>query len=126
MFGKSSKLFVVYVLLAGFAVQYSQKAFVLIDFIYNQEEIAQTKCENRFKTILVCKGSCVLAKQIIEVEKHEKKVPSTFKSEEKPPYFQDQTITINFLNEEKLIKIFKPISYFHFQNFYLSIFHPPD
>ena len=68
MFGISSKLFVVYVLLAGFVLQYSQKAFVLIDFIYNQEEIAQTKCENRFKTILVCKGSCVLAKKIIEVE----------------------------------------------------------
>ena len=126
MFDKRSSLFVVYILLAGFALQYSQKAFVLLDFVYNQNEIANTKCENRFKTILACKGSCVLAKKIIEVEKHETKAPASIKADEKPPYFQYVSLTFNIffpqILQAKFI-IFYPL---HFQNFYLSIFHPPD
>jgi hypothetical protein len=126
MFGISSKLFVVYVLLAGFVLQYSQKAFVLIDFIYNQEEIAQTKCENRFKTILVCKGSCVLAKKIIEVEKHETKSPTLPKFDEKPPFFQDLSFNLKFIENEIVHQKFNFISQINFQSFFLSIFHPPD
>ena len=115
-----------FVLLYSFAIQYAEKAFVLVDFVANQEYIAKTECVNRFKTQLQCKGSCVLAKRVKEVEKHESKTPTTFKIQEKPSFFQDYSIQLQLPVATITKKEINNIILFHFKSFFLSIFHPPD
>jgi len=115
-----------FVLLYSFAFQYAEKAIVLIDFVANQEYIAETECVNRFKTELQCKGSCVLAKRVKEVEKHEAKTPITLKIQEKPSFFQDYSIQLQLPVAITIKNEISNTILFHFQRFFLSIFHPPD
>lgn len=117
---------IAFVLLTSFAFQYVEKAFVLVDFVANQEYIAKTECVNRFRTELQCKGSCVLAKRVKEVEKHEAKTPITLKIQEKPSFFQDYSIQLQLPVTTIIKKEISNTILFHFQSFFLSIFHPPD
>jgi hypothetical protein len=117
---------IAFVLLYGYLIQYVEKAFVFIDFFSNQEYIAKNECENRFKTELQCKGSCVLAKRVKEVEKHESKTPNTLKVQEKPNFYQDYSIKLQLPYAVVLNKKINNFILFHFQSFFLSIFHPPD
>jgi len=117
---------IAFVLLYGYLIQYVEKAFVFIDFFSNQEYIAKNECENRFKTELQCKGSCVLAKRVKEVEKHESKTPNTLKVQEKPNFYQDYSIKLQLPYAVVLNQKINNFILFHFQSFFLSIFHPPD
>ena len=120
------KKIIAFVLLYGYLIQYVEKAFVFIDFFSNQEYIAKNECENRFKTELQCKGSCVLAKRVKEVEKHESKTPNTLKVQEKPNFYQDYSIKLQLPYAVVLNQKINNFILFHFQSFFLSIFHPPD
>jgi len=117
---------IAFVLLYGYLIQYVEKAFVFIDFFSNQEYIAKNECENRFKTELQCKGSCILAKRVKEVEKHESKTPNTLKVQEKPNFYQDYSIKLQLPYAVVLNQKINNFILFHFQSFFLSIFHPPD
>jgi len=50
--------------------------WILLNFHYHRDFIAQNLCINRFDKIPVCKGQCYLEKQLKEKEEKEEKIPS--------------------------------------------------
>ncbi|OFZ22894.1 MAG: hypothetical protein A3D92_03165 [Bacteroidetes bacterium RIFCSPHIGHO2_02_FULL_44_7] len=62
------------------------KLFIYLDFIINQDYIAENLCENQDKPELKCNGKCFLAKELAKEEKKEKK-ESKVKFEDTNVYF---------------------------------------
>lgn len=117
------KNLVVYFLLIAFFMQNTAKLFILINFKINQDQIAQTQCENRNKPEMGCEGCCCLKKQLKKQEKKENRLPSLLKEKieyniyivknKLPLYFQKNksTQTFNYLVREVIgisNKIFHP------------------
>jgi hypothetical protein len=62
-------------LILVFLVQSTSHLWILVSFKINQEYIAANLCINRFESIPVCKGSCVLEDQLNLAQKQEQKYP---------------------------------------------------
>jgi|688.fasta_scaffold1140501_2 hypothetical protein len=57
-------------------VQSTYQVWTVIGFKLNQSYIEQNLCQNRFDKIPVCKGSCVLEKQLNDLEQKQDHLPS--------------------------------------------------
>lgn len=58
-----------------FVLQTTSQFWILCVFYANRSYIAATLCVNRFDKIPICKGSCVLEKQLNEDESRQQKAP---------------------------------------------------
>lgn len=59
----------------AFLIQAAGSLSILAAFKINQKYIAENLCINRFETIPVCKGSCVLEDQLNNFETQQQKIP---------------------------------------------------
>ena len=50
-------------------------AVVVLGFVLQREYIAQNLCENRFAEVPICRGSCVLQKDLKKTETEKNKAP---------------------------------------------------
>ena len=62
-------------LLCLLLVRVTASLWIMAGFYLQQEEIARTKCVNRFDLIPVCKGQCYLVNQLKQNDKKEQTVP---------------------------------------------------
>lgn len=77
-------------LLFCFTVQTFHRAFIVFDFYRNQEWIARTQCENRYRPMLHCNGTCQLAKKLKQEEKKDQDNPER-KMENKNEFFYSRS-----------------------------------
>jgi hypothetical protein len=82
-----------FVLLAILA-QSMNKLWIQLDFYWNQEEIAVTKCEQRFKAGATCGGCCQLRKKLNNVEKKNDQSPCKLKSAELQLFIENRTLSL--------------------------------
>jgi len=114
-----------FTLLLTVSVQCFHKAFVVLNFYWNQSYIAQVLCENKDKPKLKCAGKCQLMKQLEKEEKKEQQLPN-LKWDGKEQVISSRSffasaagvrpISLHSYNtfDEKIISQFTP-----------SVFHPP-
>lgn len=103
------------------------KLSIYINFLINQDYIAQNLCENKDKPVLKCNGKCQLAKELAKEEKKEKKDNKT--------NFEDK-INYYFCSFDAVVEL-KPVFYekkehnpapvpSNLVGFAASVFHPPS
>lgn len=80
------KIVFTYLLAFAFLLNVGGKLCIYLDFILNQDYIAENLCENQDKPELKCNGKCFLAKELAKEEKKEKK-ESKVKFEDTKVYF---------------------------------------
>ena len=114
-----------FMLLAAFAVQTFNNAFIVFNFYLNQQKIASTLCENRYRPMLHCDGKCQLAKKIRQAENNNNQNPER-KLENKNEVISSKSFFTTGLCvtsvENRLYKCYvvKKLSSAH-----PSVFHPP-
>lgn len=96
------------ILLFAFVAQTFHKAWIVVSFYSNQEYIAKTLCENKYRPMLHCNGQCALAKKLKQQEKKEQSNPET-KLENKYEVFSSSQTNISLSNTETLIVSAKPL-----------------
>lgn len=97
--------------------------FILGNFYLNRNYIAETKCENRFDKIKLCKGHCYLTKELKESEKKTEKFPDVKQKELK---FTEQAVEIlSFYFSEDGETTFSSDCRFYISLGPDSVFHPP-
>ena len=69
------KRFIAFIFLLAFTMQTFSRAVVVAWFYANQQEIAQTLCENRDKPKMNCCGKCQLHKAISKEDKQQDDKP---------------------------------------------------
>ena len=69
------KRFIAFIFLLAFTMQTFSRAVVVAWFYANQQEIAQTLCENRDKPKMNCCGKCQLHKAIAKEDKQQDDKP---------------------------------------------------
>ena len=114
-------------LIFSFLVQATSQLFILGVFELNRNYIAANLCINRFESIPVCKGSCVLEKQLKENEQKQEKLPD-LKTKEINLYCQVDSLTIPsraLLLNLKPTYLFLNISFISSEHL-SSVFRPPS
>ncbi len=111
------------------ALPWGMKVWVTTSFVFNQQEIAATQCENKDKPEMHCEGSCVLMKKLNLVEEQKEEAPlrnseilqlelstfllcNHFDGLNLPNAFRDQVLNFDFKDALQ-------------RPFLSSVFHPP-
>ena len=97
--------------------------FILGSFYLNRDFIAETKCENRFDKIKLCKGHCFLTKELKESEKKAEKFPDLKQKELKFTEQGFENISFEFVEVRELFFNAECLLYSSLQAD--CIFHPP-
>lgn len=89
-------------------IQTYHQTWILASFYINRDYIAQNICINRFDAIPLCKGSCVLEKELKKNEDQQQKLPE-LKIKEIQLFCQHQVCLFNTINTLSLTDISYPI-----------------
>ena len=108
-------------------VQSTNQVWIIIGFHLNKTYIENNLCQNRFDKIPVCKGSCVLEKQLNDNDKNQEKIP-TIKFKEITLFHSN---VIEYHQEKSLAIIplennYKTASSVTTKSFHPFIFRPPN
>lgn len=108
-------------------VQSTNQVWIIIGFHLNKTYIENNLCQNRFDKIPVCKGSCVLEKQLNDNDKNQEKIP-TIKFKEITLFHSN---VIEYHQEKSLAIIplennYKTASSVTTTSFHPFIFRPPN
>ena len=119
------RTFSVILILAAFALQSFNRAFIVVDYFANTTSFLK-KCENKARPQMHCNGKCVMLKKLKEAEKQEQQAP------ERKWQFQTELFSQqSFLSsaESDLISvsnfIYPRIRSFVTDGFNRAVFHPP-
>jgi hypothetical protein len=114
-------------LIFSFFVQATSQLWILGVFELNRNYIAANLCINRFESIPVCKGSCVLEQQLNKNEEQQQKLPDLKSKEINLFYPSDnldlisQTLLLDLLSSHTLLN-----TTFISSEHLLSVFRPPS
>lgn len=67
---------ILFLFLLAFTLHVSSNLLIAINFLFNQDYIAQTRCENKAKPMLKCNGKCQLSKELKKEEERKKDKPT--------------------------------------------------
>jgi len=112
-------------LLISFLLQSFNQTLVLTGFYFNQDYIAKTQCENRYRPQLNCNGKCILAKKLKEADNNnrqnqDKNIEQTLQLFYSSSFIDD--LINNFLAVNRKYALY---SNSLIEGFRLPIFHPP-
>lgn len=114
-------------LIVAFFVQCTSQLWILAAFKINQDYIANNLCINRFESIPVCKGSCILENQLNKDQKQQQQIPD-LKAKEISLFCQDYSSKLSFeailYNTNIAFPSFK--TSFITSAYLESVFHPPS
>jgi hypothetical protein len=109
----------------SFMLQLGSQFGVWVNYMSNTE-YALAHCENKASKTMQCYGNCVLVKDIKALEKNQSKDNQLQIKVKEFQLFSPSSFAIQYyiikVCETKIIAIFPKIV----NNFFLSIFHPPD
>jgi hypothetical protein len=108
-----------------FLIQSTSSLWIVISFYIQRDYISKNICVNRFDAIPVCKGQCILSKELDKNEKQERNAPELKQKEIQ--LFSQQNFILNFIDEGEINEN-KITSYSSstFSSVYLSsVFRPP-
>jgi len=119
------RIFISYLFLAAIVLNSFSRLFIHVDFLVNQDYIAENLCENKDKPIMQCNGSCQLQ---MELEKDDERKETSAKHQvEIIPTLVAQEV-FEFQNTAPICLLEKPHFYTLQSNtvgFVSPIFHPP-
>ena len=108
-----------------FMAQTFHRAFIVFDFYRNQDYIAKTSCENKYRPVLQCNGKCQLAKKLQQEEKKDQSNPDR-KLENKNEVFPASTGYTGFVNNATLlVSTFTLVNTGSPIDVTIDCFHPP-
>ncbi|MCG8475031.1 MAG: hypothetical protein MI784_06110 [Cytophagales bacterium] len=118
-----------FLLLALMALNLFKGASVIVWFEVNQAYIAANLCENRFKPVSRCEGSCVLMQKMTEVNPSAEEsapVPAELPDEQSFSYLPPSGIHFDLSGQNTLCShpFFILMNYRKLWQF--SFFHPPE
>ncbi len=101
--------------------------FINLSFQWNKDFISQKLCENRGRPEMKCNGKCQLSKAFKKKEKQERENSSYQFLKYVYTIPCNSLISIDSWNTSIVLKKYLFSSLNHFkQNYFISIFHPPD
>lgn len=121
------KKLIFYILFTSILGQSTRQVWVLVSFYWNQAEIVENLCINRFEAITVCGGKCYLIKKLGEGEKAPNSAEITHKYQEINWFNPEQTL-LSF-TFKKPIQAVEHYTYPIFPELFKwnsAIFHPPQ
>jgi hypothetical protein len=119
------RLLFAFVLLAIVA-QSMNKLWVQVHFFWNQKQITQTQCEQRFNPGSGCGGCCQLRKNLRQTENKNENTPCKLKSAEIQLFIEDRSIQL----PEETVNLPHNTSHFFYketkeQRMIHAVFKPP-
>lgn len=119
-------------LLFVFLMPFLLKTTLVMNWVINNDFIANTLCEKRYDYLNDCQGVCYINKQLSAVDNQlsknqpAKQSPSIIVVENISPYFLDDELKVNLYFSESTISI-TDLEIIHISSSPLKdIFHPPQ